>query len=63
MMWHCVEGDCQERATVWLTFTVEGRPMSWPFCKRHSVTVLTRARRRRPGVPIIDKRRKGTAWM
>jgi hypothetical protein len=61
-VWHCVEGDCRERATVWLTFTVDGAPRSWPFCPRHSRTVLIRARQRRPDVPVIDKRRHGKRW-
>ena len=58
----CVEGECHAEAVAWLTFTVDGQRRSWPFCARHVVTVTARARRRRPDVPIVDKRRHGNRW-
>jgi len=61
-LWHCVEGDCRELATAWLTFTVDGQRASYPFCDTHVAIIVGRAKRRRPDVPIEDKRRQGKLW-
>lgn len=61
-VWRCVEGDCREPAVAWLTFTVDGRPSSFPFCQPHMERVLLRARRRNPGVPVTDMRRRARRW-